>query len=109
MNNTYLAGSLVRVATYTGGLANPVGGFRDANGVLADPSQITLKYQPGVDAEPVTVVFPASPVIQDGTGLYHADIDTTGADTDTWTYLWQGTGSVQAVAEGTFGVQVSPF
>ena len=109
MNNTYLAGSLVRVATYAGDIISPAGGFRDANGNLADPTTVMLKYRPGVSASVVTVTYPAAPVIRDGQGLYHADLDTTGAQTDTWTYEWIGTGAVQAIADGTFKVQAAPF
>jgi hypothetical protein len=109
MNNTYLAGSLVRVATYAGDIASPVGGFRDADGVLADPTTVTLRYRPGVLAEVVTVIYPAVPVARDAAGLYRADLDTTGFTTDTWTYEWIGTGEVQAIASGTFQVQTAPF
>lgn len=109
MNNTYLAGSLVRVATYAGGLPDPSGGFRDADGILADPTTVTLKYRPGVNAVVVTVVYPAAPIVRDDTGLYHADLDTTGASTDDWTYEWIGTGEVQAIADRTFHVQGAPF
>jgi hypothetical protein len=109
MNNTYLAGSLVRVATYAGSLSDPVGGFRNADGILADPTAVTLKYRPGKQATVVTVVYPAVPIIRDDTGLYHADLDTTGAATDTWTYEWVGTGAVQAIAERTFQVQAAPL
>jgi len=109
MNNTYLAGSLVRVSTYASGSVSPVGGFRDADGNLADPSVVTMKYRPGVAAAVVTVTYPASPIVRDGTGLYHADLDTTGAATDTWTYLWDGQGAVQAIADSFFYVQAAPF
>jgi hypothetical protein len=109
MNNTYLAGSLVRVATYAGPLPDPAGGFRDDTGTLADPTSITLKYRPGVVASVVTVIYPAVPIVRDAAGLYHADLDTTGADTDTWTYEWIGTGNVQAIADNSFQVQAAPF
>jgi hypothetical protein len=109
MNSTYLAGSLVRVATYAGTAASPVGGFCDSAGSLGDPEQVVLKYQPGTAAEVVIVTYPSSPIIRDGTGLYHADLDTTGFSTDTWTYLWEGDGGVQAVAEASFQVQAVPF
>lgn len=109
MDNTYLAGSLVRVATYAGSIADPVGGFRDADGILADPTTVTLKYRPGAQAQVVTVAYPAVPLARDDAGLYHADLDTTGADTDTWTYEWVGTGEVQAIASGAFQVQAAPF
>jgi hypothetical protein len=109
VNSTYLAGSLVRVATYAGSVTSPAGGFRDASGNLGDPDQVVLKYQPGATAEVVTVTYPATPVIRDAAGLYHADLDTTGFPTDTWTYLWEGSGGVQAAAEAAFQVQAVPF
>ena len=109
MINTYLAGSLVRVATYAGPAGGPpAGGFCNDAGIPADPDDVFLEYRPGVSAQVVTVAYPSSPIVRDASGLYHADLDTTGADTDTWTYLWKGTGAVQAVAQGSFGVQALP-
>jgi hypothetical protein len=105
--NTYLRGALVRVATYTGPVDNPAGGFRDANGDLADPTVVTLTYRPGTGQELVTVTYPASPVERDATGLYHADLDTTPALASLpWTYEWTGTGAVQAPAANAFIVDV---
>lgn len=109
MTNTYLAGSLVRVATYSGSVSSPAGGFRDSSGALVDPQTVTLKYRPGVNAGVVTAVYPAAPIIRDAAGLYRADLDTTGGLTDTWTYLWVGTLTDQAIAKGTFNVQAVPF
>jgi hypothetical protein len=109
MINTYLAGSLVRVSTYAGKAASPVGGFRNSDGVLVNPDTVVLKYKPGASAALVVVTFPASPIVQDGDGLFHADLDTTGFLTTTWTYTWTGTGAGQAIAEGTFNVTVAPF
>jgi hypothetical protein len=109
MNSTYLAGSLVRVATYAGTVASPAGGFRDSSGNLVDPEQVVLKYQPGASASVVTVTYPAAPVTRDGTGLYHADLDTTGSPAGAWTYVWEGSGGAQAAAQGAFTVQAVPF
>jgi hypothetical protein len=111
MINTYLAGSLVRVATYAGSPSAPVGGFRDASGAFIDPATVVLKYKPGASAALVTVTFPAAPMVKDGpfAGLYHADLDTTGFLTTTWVYTWTGTGTGQAIASGTFNVLAAPF
>ena len=107
--NTYLAGNIIRVATYTGGTGTPAGGFRDQYGNLADPSTVTLNYREGPSAPIVTAVYPAGPIIRDGTGLYHADLDTTGTDPSvTWTYEWTGTGNIQAAAANAFIVD-TPF
>lgn len=109
MLNTYLAANIIRVATYSGTIASPVGGFRDQNGNLADPTTITLSYRQGPGAPLVTAVYPAAPIVKDGVGLYHADLDTTGTNPSaTWTYEWLGVGNVQAAAANAFIVD-APF
>lgn len=105
--NSYIDGSLVRVATYSGPVASPLGGFRDINGNLADPTTVVLKYQPAGSPE-VTVTYPAAPIVKDATGLYHADEDTTGAapvNPVICSYRWIGTGAVQATAQNAFEVR----
>lgn len=106
MANQYLTGSLVRVATYGGSIAAPVGGFRDVNGNLADPTVVILKYKPGVAANTLTITYPTAPIVKDSVGLYHADLDTTGLvlPIDEWSYEWIGTGIIQAVAKAIFEV-----
>jgi hypothetical protein len=102
--NSYVAGSLVRVATYTGLITNPVFGFRDASGNLADPTVVTLKYRPAGGAV-TTAVYPAAPIVKDAVGLYHADVDTTGSAPTApviWSYSWTGTGAVQGIAQNQF-------
>ena len=109
MINSYPAGSLVRVATYTNSAGNPVGGFRNASSALVDPDTVVLKYKPGVSASVVTVTYPAAPIVRDDQGLYHADLDTTGFATTAWSYTWTGTGIGQATAQGGFNVTAAPF
>lgn len=107
--NTYLAGNIVRVATYSGTTASPVGGFLDQNGVPGDPTVITLSYRPGPGAAVVTAIYPEAPIVRDGTGLYHADLDTTGTSPSAeWTYVWDGTGAIQAAAANAF-IATAPF
>ncbi len=108
MANTYLAGTLVRVATYTGPVSSPTGGFLNSSGVLTDPSTVTLKYRTSETGAVITVTYPAAPVVKDGTGLYHADLDTTGSAEALWSYEWVGSGLVQAVASSAFIVR-DPF
>ncbi|SRR5216684_76912 len=108
MANKYTAGALVRVATYTGTIAAPTGGFRDINNALIDPTAVTLKYKPGPGVATITVLYPAAPVIKDAVGLYHADLDTTGGATPPlteWAYEWIGTGVCQATAKAVFEVE----
>ena len=107
--NTYLAGNIVRIATYSGTTLSPAGGFQDQYGNPADPGTITLNYREGPGAPIITAVYPAAPIVRDGMGLYHADLDTTGASPSaTWTYEWVGTGAIQAAAANAFIVD-APF
>lgn len=103
--NSYPEGTLVRAATYTGDPTTPTGGFRDQDGNLADPTTITLRYRPG--ALPITTITsPDARIVKDGTGLYHADLDTTGSP-GPWRYEWSGTGAVQAAKVNDFTVDAA--
>lgn len=103
--NTFLAGALVRVTvTFTrpgtddGG--NPIR-------VPADPDTVTLRYQPFPGADIAEITYPGDTrIIREDTGAYHSDLDTTGSPGDEFTYVWTGTGNVQAAGEGTFLVRV---
>lgn len=89
---TYMSGSLI-TSTAT---------FLDDTGALADPSTITLKYKAGSGAT-VTAVYPAAPVTRVSTGVYQAELDSTGwtgPDSQLWTVQWSGTGNVQAIGVG---------
>lgn len=104
MANRYPSGSLVRVANYTGLIASPTGGFRDVNGILTDPTTVTLAYSLN-GGTPTIVVYPSPPIVKDGVGLYHADLDTSGALVLTeWTYEWKGTGTILATKQNIFEV-----
>ena len=106
MANSYIAGTLVRVATYTGTVEAPVGGFRDLNGNLADPPVVTLTYRTREGGPLIVVTYPDARIVRDDTGLYHSDLDTTGAFATEWAYAWTGIGgSAQVVAENYFNVR----
>ncbi len=86
--NRYMSGALVRSSAQ----------FVNLAGSPADPSTITLKYRAGAGAT-VTIVSPSAPIVRDGLGAYHADLDTTGfagPGLQLWTTEWIGTGAVQA-------------
>lgn len=95
--NTYVSGSLVRTSA----------AFTDVNGGAADPTTVVLKYKQGNGATQ-TVTYPASPIVKDSTGNYHADLDTTG-----WAgpanrldiQQWQGTGAVVAIGSDSYEVE----
>lgn len=105
--NSYVDGSLIQVATYSGSVGSPLGGFRDISNDLADPTVVTLKYQVPGSAE-VTVVYPDARITKDAVGLYHADLDSTGSAPTSpviWSYRWIGTGAVQATAQAQFEIR----
>jgi hypothetical protein len=91
--NVYMSGTRVR----------SIASFVSADGVAADPTTTTFKYQAGTQAV-TTITTP----IHDGTGAFHYDIDTTGwAGPDNVLYKceWIGTGNVQAISTDYFQVE----
>lgn len=81
--------------------------FRDFNGVLADPTTVTVKIRKG-DGTIVVKTFPTdTDIVKDSTGVYHIDIDTDVAGT--WTVRFAGTGTVKAAIEQRFKVKDSDF
>jgi len=102
---TFLAGALVRVSvTFTRPGTDPDG---NPVRVPADPDTVTLRYQPFPGADITQINYPGDTrIVREDTGAYHSDLDTTGLPGDEFTYVWEGTGNVQAAAEGTFLVQV---
>lgn len=109
MSTQYIAGTLVQVATYTGLITTPAGGFRDTTGTLADPGVVTLSVRDGTGLVTVTTYNSAGPytITRDAAGLYSAKLDTTGKP-GLWTYEWTGTGGVQAIAANSFNIQAAP-
>ncbi len=105
----YEAGDLVTVATYSGSVLAPVDGWRNRAGVLTDPTTVILRYH-RPDGTTVTATYPATPVVRDGIGLYHADLDTTALPGE-WLYEWQAPAGdpVQAVETGSFVVSAPGF
>jgi hypothetical protein len=95
--NVYMSGTLVTTQAI----------FVNKAGVVADPDTITLKYKK--DAGLVTVVtYPTAPVVKISTGIYAADLDTSGwngPDNQLWTTEWIGTGAVQVPGVDRFEVE----
>lgn len=84
-----MSGQLVRTKTT----------FVDINGNPIDPTTITLKYKDAGGAIQ-TVTYPTAPVVKDATGVYHADLDSTGwtgPGNALWLVEWIGTGACQAI------------
>lgn len=92
---SYVLGNLVRV-TFS---------VTDEAGTPADPDTVTLRVQRHSDTETVYVNGTDAIVVKDATGEYHADLDPT--DKGLWHWRWEGTGTVEAAAEGYFSVTTS--
>lgn len=86
-------GDLVRVSNAPG--------FKDAAGVLADPTTVRLKWR-RFDAVTTWVFGTDAEVVKDAVGLYHADIPVT--DVGMHYFRWEGEGAVVAAEEGSFFV-----
>jgi hypothetical protein len=95
------------MAYISGSLVTSTATFKDRTGALADPATITLKYNKNGGAV-TTVVYPATPIVRDGVGVYHADFDTTGWTSPSdqkWITEWTGTGGgVQAINSDDWAV-----
>ena len=95
---TFMAGGLVTsTATFTA----------TSTGLATDPTTITLKYLPG-SGSAVTIIYPDARITRVSTGVYSAELDTTGK-TGTWTADWTGTGAVQAIAADSWTVTAAPL
>jgi hypothetical protein len=67
-------------------------------GQPADPSSVVL-YVLDPHATRTLYVYGTDPVVRDGIGAYHFDVIVTVSGT--WTYKWQGTGTVVATSPDT--------
>src|SRR4051812_25030190 len=85
-------GALVRVTTT---FTSPT------TGAVVDPTTVTFKYRNGTGSITSWTVT-AGQIVKASTGVYHADIDTTGEGT--WHWAFYGTGTNQGAKEGSFDV-----
>ncbi len=90
-------GDIVRVATTPG--------FKDAAGVLTDPTAVSLKWRVAGGATTTWVYLTDSQIVKDSVGLYHADIPVVAPGLHY--FRWEGTGAVKAAEESTFNVVTS--
>lgn len=77
--------------------------FTDADGALADPSNVALTVRDPAGASTTPTVTQDD----DDTGHYYADVALASAGT--WYWRWAGTGANAAATEGTISVRVSNF
>jgi len=95
--NRYTAGSLVRLTAE----------FTDLAKAPTDPTTVLFSYR-----NPDGVITRHSwsgvdgVIVQDGTGLFHADIPQP-VISGVWYYRWEGTGAVDAAGEHKFYIEQS--
>jgi uncharacterized protein YfaS (alpha-2-macroglobulin family) len=78
--------------------------FRDHDGELADPTEVTLRVRtPSGEIE----IIGDDDITQDSVGNYHHDIDID--ESGAWFYRWEGTGALVAAGESILRVRVSQF
>jgi hypothetical protein len=70
----YYVGQAITLSNWTGPLATPTGGYKNASGALYDPSTPTLRYR--LPGQTVTSVSGGS-LTKDATGLYHTVVTPT--------------------------------
>jgi hypothetical protein len=92
MASVYDLGDLVRV-TFT---------FKDASGVVADPSVVRFEWKLEQGGTPTAFLYPTG-IVKDSTGVYHYDIDASAEGT--YFYRAWSTGTGQAAAEDSFFVK----
>lgn len=81
--------------------------FSDVEGVIADPTTVTLRVRPQGGAEVVYVYGTDAELIKDSVGNYHLDYPVPPIVPHReliFHYQWEGIGAVQAVEPGTFVV-----
>jgi hypothetical protein len=93
-------GNIVTVRTNDPDVAGS--GFKNAAGVLTDPTTVTLVWRRHGEAD-TTWTVTAGQIVKDSVGVYHADIPVT--EPGLHYFRWVGTGAVVAAAEGTFSAE----
>lgn len=77
-----------------------------ANGLPTDPSTVTLKVRdPSGDVEEYT--DGAAELTKENTGVFSKTLSPDKAGT--WSYVWEGTGAVDAINTNRFVVEATGF
>lgn len=106
--NIWKVGSLIQLANWSGTLAVPIGGFRDLNNTLIDPTTVMLRIKdPAGNVSSFT--YGGGQIVRDATGLYHFNMDTLNWNAlpmvkGVWTYEWLSTGTGEAINDNQFGI-----
>ncbi len=92
---SYNIGDLIRIQ----------GTFKDINGTVVDPTNITLKVK--VPAGTVSTYYYPGTITRTSTGVYYFDFAITASGTHY--YNWAGTGAYTVADESSFEVVSSVF
>lgn len=95
MANEYVVGQVVELSIEV-----------RVNGSLTDPTDLTLTIQEP-DGTQATEEYNPGNIVNNGTGIFYLDLDTTGGPAGRWTYRWVTTGTAAGAAEGEFIVKKS--
>src|SRR6266576_1898866 len=91
--NRYDSGQLVRLSTTT----------LNFDGNPEDPTALEIRYKNPQTNQITSAAFPTdAAVVQDDTGTFHFDVDTTGFEAGAWHYKWVATGAIVAAEESAF-------
>jgi hypothetical protein len=89
---------------YALGTIVTVYGDFDVASVPTDPGSTTLTVQDPAGGE-TTYTYPASPIVRDSAGRFHADLVPDAAGI--WKYRWAGVGLADGASEGQFYIEAS--
>lgn len=98
----------------SGSLVTSTATFTNTSGTPTDPTTITLKVQ-SPNGTVNTYTYPNAFITRVSTGVYSAEIDTTGLTgyhgpiTETFVVEWIGTGNVQAINSTSWPVTPAPL
>lgn len=99
---------LVSAASVSAGtLVTVTATFNSESGVPTDPTTITLKYSSGSPGHTTWVYGGAGTITRSGTGVYVAELDTTGLP-GSWVGAFIGTGLCQVAQPFVFSVDRLP-
>ena len=95
MINVYQEGDIARIS----------GVFKNAAGAATDPTTVSFKYINPSGTVVTLVYLTDAALVRSSAGDFYVDININ--EPGTWFYRFIGTGAVQVVEEGQFGVEAS--
>jgi hypothetical protein len=81
--------------------------FTDPDNANADPDVVKLYIRPPTGNSTTYTYLSGNTIVKSSNGNYYADVSVNA--TGTWTYRWEGTGTLQAADEGFVEVRPTRF